>query len=260
MGYGDEVRRPYEEIPKWLKALGCFSKDKQSWRFNWGTWKKPYSPYIIEIAWKWGLGLFLYQSGDGPHHFGIGIHLIYPSFYIPIPYFRTWKKYGEIFPMWGSHTFDRSIHFSWGGKTKLLHFPFVNTEWGHTEHLLKNMKWYRRTDKARLGDNNWRKEYDFLKANKYIETYPYRYLLRSGKLQTTEATCSVERTVRYYRGLKWLKWPKIEDYCIGIDFKDEVGERSGSWKGGCTGCHYEMKPGERIQDALKRMEGERKFD
>ena len=46
---------------------------------------------------------------------------------------------------------------------------------------------------------------------------------------------------------------------IDIDFNDEVGEETGSWKGGCTGCGYTMLDGELPEQTLRRMEKERKF-
>lgn len=51
----------------------------------------------------------------------------------------------------------------------------------------------------------------------------------------------------------------VEDLIIDIEFSDEVGERTGSWKGGVLGCGFDMLPGERPVDALRRMELERKF-
>lgn len=45
-----------------------------------------------------------------------------------------------------------------------------------------------------------------------------------------------------------------------VEFDDEVGERTGSWKGGCTGCSYEWERNETMLSALRRMEATRKFD
>lgn len=46
---------------------------------------------------------------------------------------------------------------------------------------------------------------------------------------------------------------------IDVEFNAEVGERTGSWKGGCIGCGYQMNPNETPLQALRRMEAERKF-
>lgn len=51
----------------------------------------------------------------------------------------------------------------------------------------------------------------------------------------------------------------MEVRAIDVQFSDEVGERTGSWKGGTIGCGYNMLPGESPLDTLRRMEAERKF-
>ena len=55
-----------------------------------------------------------------------------------------------------------------------------------------------------------------------------------------------------------MPFRRVSKY-INIDFSDEVGERSGSWKGGRLGCSYNMQPGETPLQTLRRMEAERKF-
>lgn len=87
------------------------------------------------------------------------------------------------------------------------------------------------------------------------ETHPYTYTLRSGEVQHRMATIKVYRRT-------WTRWwlPfKRVSTSIDVEFSDEVGERSGSWKGGCIGCGYEMRPGETPLQALRRMELMRKF-
>jgi len=41
--------------------------------------------------------------------------------------------------------------------------------------------------------------------------------------------------------LNWTPITRTAHY-IDVQFSDEVGERSGSWKGGTIGCAYEMRP------------------
>lgn len=87
------------------------------------------------------------------------------------------------------------------------------------------------------------------------ETHPFRYVLVRGVVQERRATIQVERRT-WTR--PWLPWKQVSTY-IDVSFNDEVGERSGSWKGGTIGCSYDMKPGETPLDTLRRMERERKF-
>ena len=96
-------------------------------------------------------------------------------------------------------------------------------------------------------------------AKPYTETHPYSYLLRSGEVQHRTATVSKRRHVLTYRALKALGWPRWVRESIDVQFSDEVGERSGSWKGGCVGCSWDIQPGETMEDALRRMETVRKF-
>lgn len=38
-----------------------------------------------------------------------------------------------------------------------------------------------------------------------------------------------------------------------------LGARRGSWKGGCVGCGYDMRPEEAPKETLMRMQRERRF-
>lgn len=86
-------------------------------------------------------------------------------------------------------------------------------------------------------------------------TQPYRYVRRSGEVQERTATIQHGQTL-WTR--PWLPWRKLVD-AIDVRFSDEVGEGTGSWKGGTIGCGYIMKPGETPVECLRRMERERKF-
>lgn len=87
------------------------------------------------------------------------------------------------------------------------------------------------------------------------ETHVYRYLLRSGEVQVRQATIKAEQRL-WTR--PWLPWKRVSR-SIDVDFDKEVGERTGSWKGGVMGCSYEMQPHESPRMALRRMEQYRRF-
>lgn len=87
------------------------------------------------------------------------------------------------------------------------------------------------------------------------EAHPYTYTLRSGEVQQRTATIKHDRRV-WTRW--WLPFRRVSN-AIDVTFSDEVGERTGSWKGGTIGCGYQMKPGETPLQTLRRMELERKF-
>lgn len=87
------------------------------------------------------------------------------------------------------------------------------------------------------------------------EAHGFRYVLRSGEVQERVATIQPERRL-WMR--PWLPYKRESRY-INIDFNDEVGERTGSWKGGVLGCSFNMLPDERPVDTLRRMESVEKF-
>src|SRR5690606_30951332 len=95
--------------------------------------------------------------------------------------------------------------------------------------------------------------------HQWCAEYPYRYVLRSGEIQERTATVTVRE---YEHRRRWLRWTRLGariGRSIDVKFSDEVGERTGSWKGGCVGCGYDLLPGETPELALRRMERERKF-
>lgn len=107
--------------------------------------------------------------------------------------------------------------------------------------------------KEERGDDFWDKEK--WKNEIVLESHPYTYTLKSGEKQIRTATIYQEK--RY-----WRRWFNLFVKCkhfIEVEFSDEVGERSGSWKGGVVGCGYEIKKGETALECLQRMERERKF-
>lgn len=244
--YRKQFRVAEKEIPKWLKRLGCFDITNKLWRFSWG-----------EINWVWGLAFQFYRSGDD-HHWGLNFHLLYPEFYLKLPIKTTKTIYDSFFPSWGGSFSNFDLHLNWGDRYKILENPFKERYHFH-ETLLKDMTWYKHKQYTlRDENNNWEDEYKFLNENAYTETHPYYYLLNSGKVQETKATIRVERWTRKRPWLHYL-FGKNVSYCIGVTFADEVGERAGSWKGGCIGCSYDMKPGEIARTTLNRMQNERRF-
>ena len=89
---------------------------------------------------------------------------------------------------------------------------------------------------------------------------PYTYALRSGEVQERRATISVEELEHRRRWLMWCPLFALVRKSIKVEFSGEVGEGTGSWKGGTMGCGYEMKKGESPEDCLRRMERSRKFN
>lgn len=145
-----------------------------------------------------------------------------------------------------------------GKKTKHIYLPW-SYDWIRTSRMLKDGTWLheRKGDRKRGIDIDW-----FSKDTEdrlWSETHDYYYILNSGEVQERKATIKVEE--REWRPM-WFRWTKLFAHvrtCIDIEFDQEVGERSGSWKGGTVGCSWDMQPNETPFKALRRMENERKF-
>ncbi len=88
------------------------------------------------------------------------------------------------------------------------------------------------------------------------KTFDFTYTLKSGEVQKRRATCHLERRTWCWR---WIPWIKTQIISMNVTFNDEVGEKSGSWKGGCIGCGYDIQPGETMEQCLRRMEKARDF-
>lgn len=113
----------------------------------------------------------------------------------------------------------------------------------------------KRTDPMTIIGMPWRWKHRLHEVLGPPEVHSYSYLLRSGEIQVREATIKPERRV-WTRW--WLPFRRDEQY-IRIEFNAEVGERSGSWKGGVMGCSFQMLYGETPRSALRRMERDRTF-
>jgi len=188
------------------------------------------------------IGLDLFEEGYCADFFG---------YLIPLPFLDRWhREPEEIVDRWGFYIHDKTIVFDWGDKLhKRWRFPW------DLEHLKCEVM---------RPDGTWAKEVnsweDGEPDGRWEGKFPYRYVLRNGTVQEVTATVHVERREWRWRCAMWCPWTALVRQSIDIQFSGEVGERSGSWKGGCIGCGYEMLPGETAEQCLRRMEKERVFD
>ena len=159
---------------------------------------------------------------------GLGFLKVAVSF----PWYRTVPDDGQCSgPQFGFHFYSDLLFIRWGkdhGRRTDPHVAFyMPWSWRHREH----------------------------KVLTEPETHSYTYVLRNGEVQDRTATIQVETRL-------WTRpWLPHKQFVRSIDirFNDEVGERSGSWKGGTIGCGYEMLISETPVQTLRRMEKERKF-
>lgn len=226
----------------------------------------PFTYKRVEVGLlDWGVGAGLIRFED---HYSICLHLICLSLYIPIWSNESYKDYAHWgFAVragsdWGWWT---DWHFNWGEACKIVHMPWA-WEWHRTSILTPDgSRWMhdlrlpgRLTGPLELpaSERSWNFHCD---APRWQQTHPYDYVLKSGEVQNRIATVSISEMEWRWRALAWLPYPRKVRRTIDVKFSAEVGERSGSWKGGCTGCSFELRPGETPLACLRRMEQTRKF-
>jgi hypothetical protein len=192
------------------------------------------------------------------NRFYITFCIVWGQFYIHIPWIRS--EYDECDPPeYGFYFYSNSgkmpdnFVICKGKKTKHYDLPWAY-QWVRTSILLKDGTWDHETKGNRKSyyEDEW-------KEKRLIEQHPYKYTLNNGEVQGR--ICDVTVTEREWRP-KWFKWTSYFAHkrrVIDIEFNAEVGEKTGSWKGGCLGCSWDLLPGETIKNSLMRMEKERKF-
>lgn len=187
-----------------------------------------------------------------------GWFLVLFGIFIPLPFLDRWRDSGdEDFGLrcWGVSYFDRQLYCQWDKQKKFIDMPwsFDFVKW----EVMQPDGVFVLKDRSYDGEP---------KDGRWIATYPYTYELSNGKVQERTATIYVERGYWHWKLAKWLRiplWVPVVNtmrQSIDIQFSDEVGERTGSWKGGCIGTGYTMLKGESPEQTLRRMERERKFN
>lgn len=191
------------------------------------------------------------------------ININFPGFYlvIKLPFYNSWTSECDP-PKWGIAYHNQTFWVYLGGKGNgnggnkwwTVQMPWTYT-WVRTSKLKKDGDWVHDTKKTpkRFYQEGWK---DIL----WSETYPYKYVRESGEVQERMATVQVEEREWRMIFLQWTPLFAKVRKSIDVSFNEEVGERTGSWKGGCTGCGWDLLPNESPRYALNRMEMERVFN
>ena len=157
------------------------------------------------------------------------------------------------------YNWREDVVFEWGFKRCRFEFPWM-LKWQKTEILdFDGNVLSVSTDKDKkiyVGGGKFDQEEEIKK--KIEKDYPYTYTLKKGRVQNRIAT--IRCVDRMTWGWKWFPFKRFVRTSIDVKFNNEVGEKSGSWKGGCIGCNYDMLPNETPEQCLRRMEKERKFN
>jgi len=170
------------------------------------------------------------------------------GFLIALPFLDRYRRSPhDMMESWGVYYYYRELWFCWGKHSKCLYMPWM-LKHIKCEVLRPDGSWVPYIASYEEGDDGRREE-----------SFPYTYKLKSGEVQERTATVYVERREWRQRWLQWCPLFATRSQSIDVSFDGEVGERTGSWKGGTIGCGYEMLPGETAEQTLRRMERERKF-
>lgn len=232
---------------RWFGMLEC---SREYLRFTW-----------LEISWTWGLAFALCNFGDDDGgHFSLHIHLGFPNIYLRLPFLRREPK--EMMDRLGFMLFERSeLHLDMGDWGKIIHLPWGLDFYRHSVLMADGTWLHDMADACRKNKNydRWRDFHEKVEQGAQKWVFPYTYTLRNGEVQHRTATIKVEEWEHRRRCLKWTKLLRKVRRSIDVKFDDEVGERTGSWKGGTIGCGYEMLPDETPEQTLRRMERDRAF-
>lgn len=222
-----------------LKILFFMTRiNDDSVEFQWGY-----------IANKFGFTLTYDLGSYFNRHHRINICIIWGHISVDLPWKTRWEERHDN-PSYGIEIFGQRIwvkHGEWEGNQDTHSFwtwelPFIS--WCFDWH------------KVQTASGSW-EVYELFGDNPaYQEEHPFTYTLNSGEVQERIATCYVEER-QWHR--KWLPLWTMNRRVIDVSFDDEVGKRTGSWKGGTVGCSYDLLKGESIESCLRRMEKERKF-
>lgn len=230
-----------------------------------GRWELRFS--WAEITGGFGLALALCLFEE---HYSLHIRLGWPNLFIRVPWLQRWHRDPfEMMESWGASVHLYDAHLNWGRHCKIIHFPW-SWQWVRTSHLLVDGTWHDEIGRRRqcsfpnfplVSDEKrkWIGMYAVHDDMLWRETYPYRYVRRSGEVQDCKATVTVTEMEHRWRWFTWLPFPRRIWRSIDVAFDHEVGEGTGSWKGGTMGCGYSLRHNEMPQECLGRMERERKF-
>jgi hypothetical protein len=208
-----------------------------SYRMTWGE---------VDMTWCMPR-IGVYEWHDT--HATLLVGLIFCTLYINLPKFRDVQ--GIEAGGYGFYFSNDAFVIDWGRKHKFFYYPW---SWKMHKHWELAQGWLRDVTvwvvipsgyPSRQIPKKWKA--------------PYTYVLKNGTVQKRTATYYIDRREWRWRWLMWLPWPRLVHTCIDVEFDGEVGEQSGTWKGGTIGCSYQMKKGELPIQTLRRMEQERKF-
>lgn len=205
--------------------------------------------------WQWGVQLCKFSRDGESGKLSLHLFCLWVTLWI-----SSTPPVGDMMDRWGVYFFENSLNLCWGHRRAHFYMPWMYDHC-RTEIMLADGRFvpYERYPRRKQPKGGLYVEPE--PVGRYRQDFDYRYVLKSGEVQERTAAVTVERRSWCWRTwpFRWLRWPSTTRTSIEVEFSDEVGERSGSWKGGTVGCGYDLLPGETPEACLRRMESERKF-
>lgn len=222
------------------RLFGVWRVNKDSYDTKWGY-----------FAPRFGFEIILNRGGYFDQRYSIQFCFVFGVFHIHLPIKTSIPESCET-PRYGIAIHNNTFWIYLGGemdegwnqvqqKWIAWDLPFFSYVFDFHKVMNKNGEWVK---------------YDSDNNQAATETYNYTYKLNNGEIQNRKAECYREKR-QWHR--KWFPFIKLVRENIDVSFSDEVGERSGTWKGGTVGCSYDLLPDESIESCLIRMEKERDF-
>lgn len=221
--------------------------------------KLSYSGKWIEFYFGWYFHLKYSVCGYFDNRPRISIGLLFFNFIIILPFYNKWKS--ESTPTDYGIAIHNNTFWIYTGGTPMggtswiaWDIPFFTMLWMRTSILLENDDWVHitRNDEIDIFSEEWaemiRKQKEWLYY--YTDSYDGKKI---------KATIKVEE--REWRP-KWLTWTRLFSKVrrtISVTFHEQVGSGKNTYKGGVTGCSYEMLPGESPISCIQRMEADKEF-
>lgn len=226
---------------------------------------RDYSKKYAELSFSAGIALGLIQQyGDWLLH----IHFIFINIFIHLQ--PGAHEEGDINEdkQYGFSYHGKGLWFHWGQKStpsngdashKQARYWVLWMPWGYKSAFKQD--YFNHAGEFMFTLQPCHLPHKLYTAEKEIKksisrSFPYQYKLQSGQIQQRIAT--IYATQMYWR-MRGLPFIVKKNKSIEIEFNDEVGERSGTYKGGVIGCSYKMKKYESPEETLRRMEIERIF-
>jgi hypothetical protein len=218
-----------------------FFKEKRGFRVFYGDSR---DSSILKVAIRPGFTL----KYDVHHEAMLVLHLFFIAFYIAMPNFISEEKIDGMHEyLYGTAYHNKALWFYWGTKMYRIRMPW---DWEHVRAEVMDQAGNLQPRKKWSGDKD---------DLRHIKEFDYTYKLKNGEIQKRKAKVHIEEREWRWYWFQWLPYPRKISRSISVDFNDEVGEGTGSWKGGVMGCGLEMKPGETMAITLRRMEKIQKF-